>query len=65
MEIIITSIVFCIFANLIRAAEIFENTQVFTFKQYWNYNNYSLFKYNIIWFMVTIIIYILSKLPPL
>lgn len=55
---IILSITLCLFANLMRWAELADNTTVRTFKDYIKANNYITIKYNFVWFLITLIVYL-------
>lgn len=53
------SIILCLFANSIRWADLADNTTVRTFKDYINYSNKITILYNIIWFLITFIVWVL------
>lgn len=59
---IILSIVLCLFANAIRWAELADNTTTVTFKDYCKVNNGITIKFNLVWIMITIIIYLMQTL---
>lgn len=58
MSIIITSIILLIYANVIRWAELADNTYVRNFSDYIIYNNYITVKYNLLWILITSCIYL-------
>jgi hypothetical protein len=47
------SIVLCLFANLIRWAELRDNTTVRSFKDYVNYSDKIVIAYNVAWIILT------------
>jgi len=55
---IILSIILCLYANIIRWADLADNTTVRTFKDYINYSNKITITYNICWFIITLIVYL-------
>jgi len=55
---IILSIVLCLFANLMRWAELCDNTTVRTFKDYINYSDKIAIIYNFVWWLITITIWV-------
>jgi hypothetical protein len=55
------SIFLCIFANTIRFADLVDNTCVSNLKQFYLYQNKSIIRYNIVWFLITFIFWLLSK----
>jgi hypothetical protein len=63
MEIIITSIIFLLFANLMNFALMHDYSYVTNLKHYFRFNEYIFIKYNLIWIGLTFIIYLLSNLP--
>lgn len=62
MEIIITSILLMIFANIIRWADLVDNTTVRTFRDFRKYSNGMFYTYNLVWLFTTFVIFVIFKL---
>lgn len=50
---ILLSIILCLYANLIRWADLADNGIIITFKDYINYQNKIVIAYNVCWFLIT------------
>lgn len=59
---IILSIILCIFANVIRWADLADNATVRSFKDYFVYNDNSSIMYNIIWALITVFTLVIIKI---
>jgi hypothetical protein len=57
---LLLSFILCLFANIYRWAELADNTSLRTFKQLLKVNDYITIKYNIVWWLITLIIYLIS-----
>jgi hypothetical protein len=55
------SIILCVFANCVRWADLADNTTTRSLKDYINYSNKTTIVYNIIWVLITFIIWAISK----
>jgi len=55
------SIILCIFANAIRWADLADNTTVRSFKDYINYSRKIAIGYNFVWFMITLLVWLITK----
>jgi hypothetical protein len=54
---IILSILLCLFANIVRWAELADTVR--TFKDYVNYSDKIAIVYNITWFLITLVVWVL------
>lgn len=59
---ILLSIVLCLFANIVRWAELADLTNVLTLKDYFKYNNRVSITYNAVWVLITFIIWLLTTI---
>lgn len=60
---IILSIVLCLFANLIRLAELYDLTNVQTLKDYFRYNKGISITYNLTWILITFVVWCIVNIP--
>jgi len=56
------SVVLCLFANAIRWTELADNTTVRTFKDYLNYSNKITIKYNFVWVLITLVVWVIFNI---
>ncbi len=63
MGVITISILLCLFANVIRWAELADNTTVRSFRDYVRFNEHSTIKYNLIWFLLTVMVLAFQIFP--
>jgi hypothetical protein len=59
------SIFLCIFANTIRFVDLVDNTTVSNLKQFYLYQNKSIIRYNIVWFLITFIFWLFLNIDKL
>lgn len=53
----------CLFANLIRLAELYDLTNVQTLKDYFRYNKGISITYNLTWILITFVVWCIVKIP--
>lgn len=60
---ILLSIILCLFANIVRLAELYDLSNVQTLKDYFKYNRGISITYNLVWALITFIVWFIVNNP--